>query len=104
MDNLFNILVELIALVIAAMLLSVGDELKHWIKEQILKVKDERLQSLIINLVQSVEQTLKDQDPTGAKRLAEVERLLEEAGYIINDTIRSMIESEVYNINLNNKK
>ena len=104
MDNLFNILVELIALIIAATLLSVGEELKRWIKEQILKVKDERLQKLIINLVHSVEQTLKEQDPTGAKRFAEVERLLEEAGYAITDVIRSMIEAEVYNINLNNKK
>lgn len=104
MDNLFDILIELIALVIAGLLLSVGEELKRWIKEQILKVKDERLQKLIVNLVHSVEQTLKEQDPTGAKRFAEVERLLEDAGYAITDVIRSMIEAEVYNINLNNKK
>lgn len=104
MDNLFDILIELIALIIAGLLLSVGEELKRWIKEQILKVKDERLQKLIVNLVHSVEQTLKEQDPTGAKRFAEVERLLEDAGYAITDVIRSMIEAEVYNINLNNKK
>lgn len=104
MDKLINIILEIAVLAVTGMLLLVGQQVKTWVKELIEKVKNEKLQELVINFVESVEQTLKEDDPTGARRFAEVERLLEEAGYVIDDLIRSMIESAVYRVNLNNKK
>ena len=101
MEQLINTLVELAGVMVAAFIMT---QLKPLVQEWSLKIKNERLQETIAIFVASVEQTLKDQDPTGAKRFSEVERLLEEAGYVITDVVRSMIESAVYNINLNNKK
>ena len=104
MDRLINLILEIAVLAVTGMLLVVGKQVKAWVKELIEKVQNEKLQKLITSFVESVEQTLKEDDPTGAKRFAEVERLLEEAGYVIDDLIRSMIESAVYHVNLNNKK
>lgn len=99
MEQLISTLAELAGVMVAAFIVT---QVKPLVEEWKLKIKNERLKEAIAIFVESVEQTLKEQDPTGAKRFAEVERLLEQSGYIVTDVIRSMIEAAVYNINLKN--
>ena len=99
MEQLISTLAELAGVMVAAFIVT---QVKPLVEEWKLKIKNERLKEAIVIFVESVEQTLKEQDPTGAKRFAEVERLLEQSGYIVTDVVRSMIEAAVYNINLKN--
>ena len=68
------------------------------IKKHLDKLKDDELRSIIQTYVEAAEQLLKEQDPTGEKRLQFVLDSLEKAGIPSNDYIRALIEQVVLNI------
>lgn len=68
-------------------------------------IKEKRLQIFVNSLVKAAEQLYdKEIDDTGEIRLAYVESMVEEAGYVLDGAIRAYIESKVYDLNSEQKK
>lgn len=103
MEHLMTIAGEVLGILFTALLIYIGTQLKNLVIKKTESIDNEELRLMIDSFVKSVEQTLKKDDPTGTIRLAEVKRLLVEAGVSVTDIVESMIEAAVYEINMNGK-
>ena len=97
MDTIIDIIIRLTALLLCYGVYVLVDKAGVYIKE---KAESEKLDRFVDCLVQAAEQMLRNDDPTGGKRLAYVQQQLIEAGYELTDALRALIESKVYKINV----
>ena len=102
MEVFLNIVVKLIGGLCGVCFISLACVAVNYLRGKLGETEQAYLDAFISSLVAAAEQTLKKGDFDGSARLAYVQNMLVEAGYELNDTIRAMIESKVYEINLEN--
>lgn len=66
--------------------------------------EDKNLDKLISSGVKAAEQLFKEDDDTGEIRLAYVQNLLIEAGYDLTEAVMALVESKVYELNIEARK
>lgn len=93
--------IRIIGAVIAIFLTS---KVAPWLNEKISKEQAEKLILITRQLVNSAEQTLKIEDPTGERRKAYVEAQLVAMGYELTEAVNAIIESQVLTLHQSNKK
>lgn len=100
MDEIIDIVIKVVATLLALGLGWVGKYLVNWLKSKLSEKNAEKLDLFVAELVAAAEQMYKKDDPDGTVRLLYVEKMLAQAGYEITDAVRALIESKVFNINL----
>lgn len=75
---------------------------KKWLSDKIGSDNADYVYQQICIFAQAAEQLLKMNDPDGTKRKEYVVNKIEELGVEVNQTVLDMIESAVWNININN--
>ena len=103
MDEIMNILIKIVAMLLALGAGYLGKYVVNWLKTNLDDRGDEKLDTFIAELVAAAEQMYKKDDPDGTARLRYVQTMLIGAGYDITDAIQAMIESKVFEINLTNR-
>lgn len=100
MNEFVDIIVKLIGGLCGVCLISLAGVAVNYLRGKLGADEQAYLDSFIDSLVHAAEQTLKAGDFDGSARLAYVQEMLIKAGYELNDTIRAIIESKVYALNL----
>lgn len=100
MDEIIDIVIKVVATLLALGLGWVGKYLVNWLKSKLSEKNAEKLDLFVAELVAAAEQMYKKDDPDGTIRLLYVEKMLAQAGYEITDAVRALIESKVFDINL----
>lgn len=103
MENIMDIIIRIVATLLALGAGYLGKLLVGWIKSKLSAEDAAKLDLFIDELCKAAEQMYKTDDPDGTIRLRYVESMLTQAGYEITDAVRAMIESKVFSINLANK-
>lgn len=103
MENIMDIIIRVVATLLALGLGYLGKFLVSWLKGKLSEQNAEKLDLFISELCAAAEQMYKADDPDGTIRLRYVESMLVQAGYDITDAVRALIESKVFEINLTNK-
>lgn len=103
MDEIMNILIKIVAMLLALGAGYLGKYVVNWLKSNLDDRGDEKLDTFIAELVAAAEQMYKKDDPEGTARLHYVQTMLIGAGYDITDAIQAVIESKVFEINLTNR-
>lgn len=99
MDNFIDIFAEIMAVLLMIGIAWLIGKAKDYLVKAAEATGNDYLVSLIESFCAAVEQQLKADDPTGAKRKARVCELLVETGVEITDAVDAMIEAAVYRIN-----
>ena len=100
METLVDILIKIVATLLAFGVGYLGKLLVGWVKGKLSEQQSEKLDLFVAELCMAAEQMFKEADPDGTIRRQYVEGMLVKAGYEITDVIRAMIESKVFTINL----
>lgn len=103
MNEFVDIFVKLVGGLCGVCFVTLAGVAVSYLRGKLGETEQAYLDSFIESLVLSAEQTLKDGDFDGSQRRAYVEEMLIAAGYKINDTIRAIMESKVYKVNLESK-
>lgn len=103
MENIMDIIIKIVATLLALGAGYLGKFLVGWIKSKLSAENGAKLDLFIDELCKAAEQMYKEDDPDGSIRLRYVESMLIQSGYEITDAVRAMIESKVFAINLTNK-
>lgn len=101
--EIYEIIGKILAAFFIACVVYLSPKIKKWLETNADKSTIEALLKLVNSFAQAAEQLLHDEDPTGEKRQAYVQKCLEELGYVITDEVISMIEGAVWSINNQNK-
>lgn len=104
MENIMDIIIKLAATLLVAGIGWLGRYLVQWLKSILDEKDSEKLDLFIAELVAAAEQMHKKDDPDGTIRLQYVQSMLVKAGYTITESVRALIESKVFGINLMNGK
>ena len=99
-----NILMRAVAAVAGAVLAYLAKVAAQYIKQRLTAAERANLDTFVAELVAAAEQTLRKDDPTGDLRLDYVQKMLVAAGYDLTEAIMALIESKVYEINLETRK
>lgn len=102
MEEIIDIIIKVLAALLALGLGWLGKYLISWLKTKLNDSQVEKLDLFIAELVAAAEQMYKKDDPDGSIRLEYVQDMLIEAGYEITDAIQALIEAKVFSINLAN--
>lgn len=100
MDEIFDIIIRVLASLLAIGAGWLCKYLVNWLKFKLNDEQDAKLDLFIAELVAAAEQMYKKEDPDGTVRLMYVQKMLAEAGYDITEAVQALIESKVYSINL----
>lgn len=103
MEQILDIIIKLVAALLAMGAGWLGRYLVKWLKTKLNDKQVEKLDLFIAELVAAAEQMYKKDDPDGSVRLNYVQDMLIEAGYELTDAVKALIESKVFSINLVNK-
>lgn len=103
MEEIINIVIKVLAALLALGAGWLGKYLVSWVKTKLNVTQAEKLNLFIAELVAAAEQMYKQKDPDGSIRLAYVKGMLVEAGYDITDAVKALIEAKVFEVNLANK-
>ena len=103
MENIVDIVIKIVATLLAFGIGYVGKLLVQWLKTKLDENTFAKLDTFIAELVAAAEQLYKADDTTGDIRLGYVQKMLVEAGYEVTSAVMAMIESKVFSINLVNK-
>ena len=85
MDEIFDIIIKIIATLLAFGIGWLGKYLINWLKANMDEKEIAKLDLFISDLVAAAEQMYKQADPDGSIRLAYVQKMLLDAGYDITD-------------------
>lgn len=99
MEQILDILIKIVAVLIAAGISFLVNEATKWVKSKVSAAEAEKLDKFIDYLTEAAEQLLKEEDEDGSKRLDYVYTNLAEAGIEITEAVRALIESKVWRIN-----
>lgn len=100
MEEILDIIIKLVASLLAVGAAWLGKWLVSWLKGQLDEKQSEKLELFIEQLVAAAEQQYKDGDMDGQTRLNYVQGMLVQAGYEITEAVRAMIEAKVFEINV----
>ena len=100
MEDIMNIIIKLVATLLAFGAAWLGRYLVEWLKTNLDEKEEVLLDQFIADLVAAAEQMYKQNDPDGSERLHYVQAMLVEAGYEVTEFVQAMIESKVFSINL----
>lgn len=103
MEEIIDIIIKVVATLLALGLGWLGKYLISWLKTVLDAKSAEKLDLFIAELVAAAEQMYKQNDPDGSVRLGYVQDMLIDAGYEVTDAIKALIESKVFSINLTNR-
>lgn len=103
MEEILDIIIKLVAALLALGAGWLGKYLVSWLKTKLNDRQIEKLDLFIGELVAAAEQMYKTEDPDGSIRLNYVQDMLMKAGYELTDAVRALIESKVFSINLVNR-
>lgn len=103
MEEIVNIIVKIVAMLLALGAGYLGKYVVNWLKTNLDDRGDAKLDLFVAELVAAAEQMYKKDDPDGTARLEYVQTMLIGAGYDITDAIQALIESKVFEINLTNR-
>ena len=104
MEEIMNIIIQVLAMLLALCASWLCKYMVNWMKSKLDEEGAEKLDLFVSELVAAAEQLYKDDDFDGSIRLDYVQKMLIEAGYEINDVVRAVIESKVFEINLMNSE
>lgn len=100
MEEILDIIIKVVAALLALGAGWVGKWLVNWLKGQLDEKSAEKLDLFVTELVAAAEQQYKDGDTDGQARLNYVQGMLVQAGYEITEAVRALIEAKVFEINL----
>lgn len=100
MEDIINIIIKIVATLLAFGAAWLGRYLVSFLKTNLDEKQTVMLDQFIADLVAAAEQMYKQDDPDGSARLHYVQAMLVEAGYEITEFVQAMIESKVFSINL----
>lgn len=103
MEQIIDIIIKIVATLLALGVGYVGKYLIAWLKTVLSEKDAEKLDLFVAELVSAAEQMYKQEDPDGSKRLLYVQTMLVEAGYDITEAVTALIESKVFSINIVSK-
>lgn len=104
MEEILDIIIKVLAGMLALGAAWLGKYVVSWLKSKMTEKSSAKLDSFVAELVAAAEQLYKEEDIDGKMRLNYVESMLIQAGYEITNVVKALIESKVYEINLNNKE
>jgi hypothetical protein len=104
MEELIDIVIKIVATLLALGLGWLVKRLSAWIKTKLDEKEVEMLERFVSELVAAAEQMFKAEDPDGSVRLHYVESMLVQAGYDVTAAVTALIESKVFDINLAKKE
>lgn len=99
-----DIIIKVLAMLLALGAGWLGKYLVNWMKSKLDEEGAAKLDLFVGELVAAAEQLYKKDDPDGSVRLAYVQGMLISAGYELTETVKAIIESKVFDINLMNEK
>ena len=100
MEEIMDIIIKVVAMLLALGIGYIGRFLVKWMKSILDEKGDAKLDLFIAELVAAAEQMYKQDDPDGKARLQYVQHMLIKAGYTITESVQALIESKVFEINL----
>ena len=103
MEDIINIIIKVVATLLAFGAAWLGRYLVSFLKTNLDEKQTVILDQFIADLVAAAEQMYKKDDPSGSIRIDYVKTMLVEAGYDITEAVQAMIESKVFSINLASK-
>ena len=98
MENLIDIIIELLAVLLALGITWLVAKAKTYINAKIKETEHVWLAELVNEFCAAAEQELKADDPTGEKRKERVYELLAEAGVEVSGIVDALIEAAVHKI------
>ena len=104
MEEIMDIIIKVLAMLLALGAGWLGKYLVNWMKSKLDEEGAAKLDLFVGELVAAAEQLYKKDDPDGSVRLAYVQGMLISAGYELTETVKAIIESKVFDINLMNEK
>ncbi len=104
MEEIIDIVIKIVATLLAFGLGLLLKQLGSWLKSNLNEKERTMLDRFVSELVAAAEQMYKAEDPDGSIRLSYVESMLVQAGYDITDAVKALIESKVFDINLAKKE
>ena len=104
MEEIMNVIIRVLAMLLALGAGYLGRFLVNWLKSNLDEKAKAKLDLFITELVAAAEQMYKKDDPDGSVRLGYVQEMLVEAGYDITNAVQALIESKVFEINLLNNE
>ena len=102
--DILEIAVQLLAAAAAALLAWAVPKLRAWLTARAGREAAEEVLALAGIFAQAAEQLLKEEDPTGEKRMRYVTERLEELGVEVTEAVVAMVESAVWSINAASRK
>lgn len=102
MEEILNIVIKVVATLLAFGFGILGTYLAKWIRSKLNAEDVEKFDIFVSELVAAAEQMYKESDPDGTVRLAYVESMLRKSGIEITEAVKAMIESKVFEVNLLN--
>ena len=102
MDELLNVVIKVVATLLAFGIAWIGKYLLNLLKGKLNEQNAAKLDLFVAELVAAAEQMYKKDDPDGTVRLGYVQDMLIQAGYEITGAVMALIESKVFSINLAN--
>ena len=97
--EILDIVVRLLAALFVGIVAYLAPKISSFIKINGEALESQEFRNIVLCFVQAADQLLKDDDPTGEKRKQYVIENLEALGYEITDTVITMIEGSVWQVN-----
>lgn len=98
-SDFLDIIIRLLAALFVGIVAYLAPKISSYIKVNGESLESKEFITLISYFVQAADQLLKDDDPTGEKRMDYVIKNLESLGYEVTNTVISMIEGAVWKVN-----
>lgn len=102
--EILEIIARILGALLACGLIYFAPKINAYLNEIVGEEKAAKLKRIVIELVRAAEQLYKAEDPDGTIRKKYVEGQLEALGYELTNYVNSLIESEVLNLNLSERK
>lgn len=101
MNEIFELMIKFAGTLVGVALFLLMQNISVYVKSRLDANEEALLNDFVTSLVAAAEQMFKNEP--GEARLSYVQTQLIEAGYELTDSLRALIESKVYEINLFNE-
>lgn len=102
--EILDIVVRLLAALFVGIVAYLAPKISSFIKINGEALESQEFRNIVLCFVQAADQLLKDDDPTGEKRMKYVLDNIEALGYEITESIIAIIEGSVWKVNRSNTK
>ena len=102
--DIYEIVGKILGAMAVTLLMWLAPKISGWLEANTTDKEEAAIRAAVKSFCRAAEQLLKEDDPTGKKRNTYVLENLEKLGIAITESVIAVIESEVYDINLEAKR